>query len=518
MAEVVPNNEKEEVPVYIVRSSIPTGGPKGQISFEFREENNQRELGGLGEIFQDTYNTEEFSLPTVGENSTNFDYRGMADSILQTMNNNIKELSEGVEKLGVLSIVETQTEPPQNFYNYTIIGKVIDAESLEPLGNVFITDDVKSVGLMGSNINSEPTGNFVLMGEYQKDKTFKLTFSLQNYITKTVNPFTRTDEGDLILSKDINIIKLSSTLSNKQTITEEIPYTDSQLATIIEAEKLKDPQGFFTDEFLQKIVRTIKLTLLPFALNEIAKFGITNAKEALDKNIEDLNISCPTNLEQLNEIINIKNKLTKQLNNLFDSLDTIKVGVEAADQFITAADIAFQTLSSLVLAFPSIPFAPDITKLFTTKIPPLKNKTVQEIIDITLTSLKIISSSTLLILNILMQLIQQILNYLALLDGLIQKCAIDGALPQESLSLDLLAATTEQSNQGSPVVTNVNGFEMGVIDVEDGEKNQLKRRQATARNKDGVIMLRGEASFSSNDQILIDELVFYIKQNDLKAD
>jgi len=30
-------------------------------------------------------------------------------------------------------------------------------------------------------------------------------------------------------------------------------------------------------------------------------------------------------------------------------------------------------------------------------------------------------------------------------------------------------------------------------------------------------MLRGEPSFSSDDQILIDELVFYIKQNDLKA-
>ena len=31
-------------------------------------------------------------------------------------------------------------------------------------------------------------------------------------------------------------------------------------------------------------------------------------------------------------------------------------------------------------------------------------------------------------------------------------------------------------------------------------------------------MLRGEASFSSNDQILIDELVYYIQTNDLKAD
>jgi hypothetical protein len=46
----------------------------------------------------------------------------------------------------------------------------------------------------------------------------------------------------------------------------------------------------------------------------------------------------------------------------------------------------------------------------------------------------------------------------------------------------------------------------------------LKRRRAIARNKGGVIMLQGEFSFSSIDQILIDELVFYIQQNNLKAE
>ena len=106
---------------------------------------------------------------------------------------------------------------------------------------------------------------------------------------------------------------------------------------------------------------------------------------------------------------------------------------------------------------------------------------------------------------------------MGLLDQLVQKCAIDGALPQESLSEDLLNVTQEQSNQGSPVVTNANGFDMSVIDVEGGTNSQLKRRQAIARNVDGVIMLRGEPSFSSNDQILIDELVFFINMNNLKA-
>ena len=48
--------------------------------------------------------------------------------------------------------------------------------------------------------------------------------------------------------------------------------------------------------------------------------------------------------------------------------------------------------------------------------------------------------------------------------------------------------------------------------------NSLKRRRATATNAGGVVMLKGEWSFSSIDQILIDELVFYIQVNDLKAD
>ena len=107
------------------------------------------------------------------------------------------------------------------------------------------------------------------------------------------------------------------------------------------------------------------------------------------------------------------------------------------------------------------------------------------------------------------------------MDILIQGCAeeIGGTLEeQEQISKELLESTQQQSQQLSPVVTNINGFEMNVINVDNITIGGLKRRQAVARNKAGVIMLKGEPSFSSNDQILIDELVFYIQQNDLKAD
>jgi len=89
-------------------------------------------------------------------------------------------------------------------------------------------------------------------------------------------------------------------------------------------------------------------------------------------------------------------------------------------------------------------------------------------------------------------------------------------ITQEQLSAELQILRAQTTRDGQPVLTEVNGF---IMDVQDDEKNPvgtLKRRYAVAKNKDGVILLKGEPSLSSSDQILIDELAFYIQQNDLK--
>ena len=86
------------------------------------------------------------------------------------------------------------------------------------------------------------------------------------------------------------------------------------------------------------------------------------------------------------------------------------------------------------------------------------------------------------------------------------------------LSSDLLAATQEAENDGEPVITEVNGFVLDVITDPKGKVGSLQRRQAIAKNRDGVTLLKGEPSFSSSDQILLNELSFYIQVNNLKAD
>ena len=126
------------------------------------------------------------------------------------------------------------------------------------------------------------------------------------------------------------------------------------------------------------------------------------------------------------------------------------------------------------------------------------------------------NSILLSILVLLRNVLLQVLNILKLLDLVTEYCSSLDGTQQNQISSELIDFTQEQSQQLSPVVTNVNGFKMGV----ETEKttNTLKRRRAIAQNKQGVTMLKGEYSFSSIDQILIDELVFYIQQNNLKAD
>jgi len=75
---------------------------------------------------------------------------------------------------------------------------------------------------------------------------------------------------------------------------------------------------------------------------------------------------------------------------------------------------------------------------------------------------------------------------------------------------------TDLTNQNPNPISSINGFIMGV--EPENTPSPIKRRRAIAKNRQGIIMLTGEWSYSSIDQILIDELVFYIQQKDLKAD
>ena len=375
--------------------------------------------------------------------------------------------------------------------NFKIRGSVID-DKFQPIAGATVKDT------LGNETISQTTGNFILEGSYESGSLFELQASAENYGSRSnIVPFN--GPPNKTVKRNLGPIKLKPILVDLQDdIAEELPLEEIQVKAL-KASKTNFEMA--QQQALNQVITTAKTVLIPAILTQLAAFGITKASEAIKKNFKDINVTCPANLEELNAAIAKKNRLVKQLNNIYKFLERVKVGVQIVDGLISAAQIALPILITAA----QIPASPGYTA---TPIEEIKKQ---------LQRYKTISSVTLMVLVILIQILERTLSYLALLDQAIGKCAIEGALPQEQLSTNRLASTQFQSTQLSPVVTNVNGFEMSVIDVDNVTVEGLKRRRAVARNSQGIIMLQGEPSFSSNDQILIDELVYYIQQNDLKA-
>ena len=91
----------------------------------------------------------------------------------------------------------------------------------------------------------------------------------------------------------------------------------------------------------------------------------------------------------------------------------------------------------------------------------------------------------------------------------------------EEINAQLLVLQAQATAQGEVPQEFVNGFELSVVaDTENSQdygEGDLYQRYAVAKDSRGVVVLKGEKSFAAEDQILIDELAFYIRQNDLKA-
>lgn len=227
----------------------------------------------------------------------------------------------------------------------------------------------------------------------------------------------------------------------------------------------------------------------------------------------------PKNVEGLNALIEKKNKVTKQLNNLYKGIETLEKVVNIPTTVIEKSGKLIPPLKATIAAVSFIP-STAVTPIPVGPILIAKDsiKLLEDLITLSKSKLGVGNTQ----LSFLKLELNKVIDLLGMLDLLIQASAEElnnnsTVSPQTLISNELLRSTQEQSNQLSPVVTNINGFEMAVVTVGAEIGGELRRRQAVARNSQGIVILQGDQSFSSNDQILIDELVYYIKQNDLKA-
>jgi hypothetical protein len=376
---------------------------------------------------------------------------------------------------------------------YSIKGTVVDGQSLTPIKGAKIS--------ISSTLSTftDKNGKFEITWEEQFTSQINLNIGSLNFQNLTIIPYT----GDNTLKNDLGVISLQPL---SQSLNED-KLSSSQLtkSQIKELTKSKKDASYYIEERLLNQVNNIKNTLIPSVITMVSVFGITKIQNITSTEIPKVldQSYCPSQPELVN-LINQKNKLVKQLNNSLNIIDTTTKSIGITGGIIETLNITYN-----ILKFLPLPIAPGTPTSIILAIQDNKEN-LNTLID----KLKYINLGTLSILILLRQVLTQAIQILNLLDGLIQKCYPDGE--QEKIAIELTILTQQQSNQLSPVVTNVNGFEMGV-ETEVTDK-PLKRRRAIARNKGGVVMLQGEWSYSSIDQILIDELVFYIQQNNLKAE
>ena len=73
------------------------------------------------------------------------------------------------------------------------------------------------------------------------------------------------------------------------------------------------------------------------------------------QNITKDSLVCPSNIDDLNQVIELKNKLTKQLNNLYNQLNTITNILKPAETLIDASNTGITIAQTAIDALQFIP-------------------------------------------------------------------------------------------------------------------------------------------------------------------
>ncbi len=295
----------------------------------------------------------------------------------------------------------------------------------------------------------------------------------------------------------INIKELSK--EQKQKIVDEINrIIDKQLDILLEPvertiiEVKKTILGFAT---------IAQQKLLPLAIGLLVNFGIAKLAQ---KN----QARCPDNTI-LKQCIKKRNSIVRQLNNIY--------GVIIANSALAVAFLILtKNFKIIEKALDKLP----IPLQFASYSLVGKLQEIKELLINFSEEFKNLKKSTLISLIILVICLFIILKYLKTIDLLIGDCS-DGNIDMEEINAELLILQAQQDIQGETPDKFVNGFELTVVaDTENAQnygEGDLYQRYAIAKDSRGVTILKGEKSFAAEDQILIDELAFYIKQNDLKA-
>jgi|TARA_R110000764_G_scaffold79648_3_gene158556 hypothetical protein len=386
---------------------------------------------------------------------------------------------------------------------FTIEGRLYDKITSEPIEGA----KVEPLLALGKKTFTDKNGEFIINLELPvlpfNNKALvesKLIYTKSGYIPQYAELLTQKREvkSDLKAKPLINT-KLAADQA-VEVVKEEVYSKIAEASKL--AASLPEKILLVRRKAIEKFTNAILFKLLPLAIGLMLIFGITKIKDRNKK-------ICPTP-SQLKRAAKTRNSIARQINQIYVMV-IVNVGLAVLFNYI-----AIQ-LRGIRMQISSMPFP--VASPPGVGVPQSLLSGLQNIKDI----LKTLADANKK-LNI--QLIIALIFFIAAMiilsmiiktvDSLIFECAKDQDIELEELNPAIQDLANGDNND---IVTpnQVAGFTLEVVELDKNSIGKYKRRQAVGKNNQGVILVRGDQSFSNDDSALINELIFYIRSNDLKA-
>ena len=234
---------------------------------------------------------------------------------------------------------------------------------------------------------------------------------------------------------------------------------------------------------------------------------------------------CPNpNNPTIKILITTRNNLVTSLNIIGKQLNVLTLATTGLNTFLGISQTVIDTLkttktatSLAVKAVPSPPGVPGVVTSTLSDLETIINKSTFEK-DGTPRLPKIASSiaSASVAISLVNLYIQQIVGILSALDIKLKQCTPDLSNNLTPISDDLVSIAVQQT-QADNTINQVTyaGF---LIEIEEVPYTPtVNRRRAVGKNQSGITLIQTELSFTTQDEILINELKLIIDRDNLKA-
>jgi hypothetical protein len=412
------------------------------------------------------------------------------------------------------------------FRAYTTSGRVFDQFTKQPIEGVKVQIAIKDpntggvIPISGERIKDEE-GNVTQRDIYTNNEGFfiinyrlpYLPFNnkllVEAYVLYTKESYLPLPQSLLTGEREVKeVLPIFSLISLAQAASDALPEYLGEYYPIYKTtrEVLLAPKEkvlVFRKQQILKSINIIQTRLLPLAIELLLAFGITKLSEKNQK-------VCPS-ASTLNTNTERRNRVVRQLNQIFKQI-TLNTAIAAA---LTAIAALLKSNKSIILNLPlplGAPIGVGVPYSTVAKLQEVEQVLTELESDNTELNKQIVNG-----LVLLTAAVTTILVLLKLLDELTRECATELNVQPEALSQELIDLSNEASEEGVSSPTTINGFTLEVQAMDQNAVGNLKRRQAVGKNSQGIVLVKGDPSFSSSDQILINELAFYIQSNNLKA-